>query len=85
MSFCTSQAEGRWLPAPGYKYLNDIDGDVRVIWSPGLPHTRHPNVLADDHRFPVGIEHVIVNGTAVVDGGTHTGATPGRALKRRIG
>jgi N-acyl-D-amino-acid deacylase len=33
-------------------------------------------------RFPDGIEHVMVNGTPVVDGGRHTGATPGRALRR---
>ena len=31
---------------------------------------------------PVGISHVIVNGTLVVDEGRHTGATPGRALRR---
>jgi N-acyl-D-amino-acid deacylase len=33
---------------------------------------------------PIGIEHVIVNGTVVVDGGRHTGARPGRALRRGI-
>ncbi|HYN64291.1 MAG TPA: amidohydrolase family protein, partial [Candidatus Limnocylindrales bacterium] len=33
-------------------------------------------------QFPDGIEHVIVNGEMVVDGGRHTGATPGRALRR---
>jgi N-acyl-D-aspartate/D-glutamate deacylase len=32
-------------------------------------------------QFPDGIEHVIVNGELVVDGGRHTGATPGRALR----
>jgi N-acyl-D-amino-acid deacylase len=35
----------------------------------------------EPRQFPVGIEHVIVNGTLVVDGGVHTGATPGRALR----
>jgi N-acyl-D-aspartate/D-glutamate deacylase len=35
----------------------------------------------EPRQFPDGIEHVIVNGTLVVDGGTHTGATPGRALR----
>ncbi|CAA9220245.1 MAG: N-acyl-D-amino-acid deacylase [uncultured Chloroflexi bacterium] len=29
-----------------------------------------------------GVEHVLVNGTAVVLGGEHTGARPGRALRR---
>lgn len=31
---------------------------------------------------PVGIHHVVVNGTLVVDDGRHTGATPGRFLRR---
>ena len=36
----------------------------------------------DPRRFPVGIPYVIVNGQLVVDGGEHTGAVPGRALRR---
>jgi N-acyl-D-amino-acid deacylase len=36
----------------------------------------------DPRRFPEGIEHVIVNGQLVVDGGRHTGELPGRALRR---
>jgi N-acyl-D-amino-acid deacylase len=36
----------------------------------------------DPKRFPEGIDHVIVNGQPVVDGGRHTGALPGRALRR---
>ena len=32
--------------------------------------------------FPVGIPYVIVNGVLVVDQGVHTGALPGRALRR---
>ena len=32
--------------------------------------------------FPVGIPYVIVNGVVVVDDGAHTGALPGRALRR---
>jgi N-acyl-D-amino-acid deacylase len=39
----------------------------------------------DPRRFPDGIEHVVVNGTPVVDGGRHTGSTPGRALRRGRG
>ena len=35
----------------------------------------------DPRQFPVGIDHVIVNGELVVDEGTHTGALPGRALR----
>jgi len=36
----------------------------------------------DPRRFPEGIEHVLVAGVPVVKGGKHTGATPGRALRR---
>jgi N-acyl-D-amino-acid deacylase len=35
----------------------------------------------DPRRFPEGIDHVIVNGTVVVDPSGHTGATPGGALR----
>jgi len=33
------------------------------------------------HRYPEGIEHVLVNGEIVVDGGEHTGALPGKVLR----
>ncbi len=36
----------------------------------------------EPRQFPEGIPYVFVNGVAVVDGGEHTGATPGRALRR---
>ena len=36
----------------------------------------------DPHRFADGIAQVIVNGAIVLDGGVHSGATPGRALSR---
>ena len=36
----------------------------------------------DPRRHPEGIHHVFVNGTAIVRGGEHTGARPGRALRR---
>jgi N-acyl-D-amino-acid deacylase len=35
----------------------------------------------EPRRFPEGIPYVAVNGTLVVDGGQHTGALPGRALR----
>jgi N-acyl-D-amino-acid deacylase len=37
---------------------------------------------ADPRRFPAGIRAVYVNGTAVARDGAHTGARPGRALRR---
>lgn len=35
----------------------------------------------NSHQLSTGIEHVWVNGTAVVDAGEHTGATPGRFVR----
>jgi N-acyl-D-amino-acid deacylase len=47
------------------------------------PKTVRANATYDEPRqFPTGIEHVIVNGRLVVDAGAHTGARPGRALRR---
>ncbi len=46
------------------------------------PATVRSNATYDEPRqFPTGIEHVIVNGTLVVDHGAHTGATPGRGIR----
>jgi N-acyl-D-amino-acid deacylase len=36
----------------------------------------------DPHRYASGIRTVIVNGAVVIDGGEHTGALPGRVLRR---
>jgi N-acyl-D-amino-acid deacylase len=47
------------------------------------PETVRSNATYDEpRRFPDGIDHVIVNGTLVVDGGHHTGALPGRVVRR---
>ena len=47
------------------------------------PATVRSTATYDEPRqFPIGIPYVIVNGAVVVDGGEHTGATPGRALRR---
>jgi len=35
----------------------------------------------DPHRYPAGIEHVIVNGRLVIKDGEHTGSLPGRVLR----
>ena len=46
------------------------------------PATVRATATYDEPRsFPVGIHHVVVNGTLVVDGGMHTGATPGRGIR----
>jgi N-acyl-D-aspartate/D-glutamate deacylase len=50
-----------------------------------------PDAIADQatfiepHRFPVGIDAVIVNGTLVIHAGEHTGARPGQVLRGGVG
>jgi N-acyl-D-amino-acid deacylase len=47
------------------------------------PATVASTATYDEPRsYPVGIPWVIVNGVVVVDDGAHTGALPGRALRR---
>jgi N-acyl-D-amino-acid deacylase len=47
------------------------------------PDTVASNATYEEpRRFPTGIEHVIVNGTVVVSNGEHTGALPGRVVRR---
>lgn len=55
-------------------YLADV-----VVFDP--ERVRALATYEEPRRFPEGIEHVIVNGVLVVDGGVHTGALPGRALR----
>lgn len=37
----------------------------------------------DPHQYATGVSTVVVNGEVVTDGGDHTGALPGRVLRRR--
>jgi N-acyl-D-aspartate/D-glutamate deacylase len=36
----------------------------------------------DPHQYPHGIKQVLVNGILVVEDGKHTGARPGRVLRK---
>ena len=61
------------------RIVDDAIADL-VVFDPA---TIRSNATYDEpRRFPDGIEQVIVDGTLVVDGGAHTGALPGRALRR---
>jgi N-acyl-D-amino-acid deacylase len=53
--------------------------DVVVFDPEGLDDVA---TLADPVAYARGVEHVLVNGVAVVDGGAHTGARPGEHLAR---
>jgi N-acyl-D-amino-acid deacylase len=67
----------------GLKHRGRIaDGYVAdlVVFDPKA--VRANATYEEPRRFPDGIELVIVNGTPVVDAGRHTGALPGRALRR---
>ncbi len=47
------------------------------------PKTIRPRSTPQNPRqIPTGVDHVIVNGTPVIENGGHTGALPGRALRR---
>jgi N-acyl-D-amino-acid deacylase len=51
-----------------------------VVFDPDMVAS---NATYDEpRRFPTGIEHVIVNGTPVIADGSHTGALPGRVVRR---
>ncbi|MCI0438459.1 MAG: D-aminoacylase, partial [Chloroflexi bacterium] len=51
-----------------------------TVFNPGS--VKAPATRSQPKQFPIGIEHVVVNGAPVIDGGRHTGALPGRALRR---
>jgi N-acyl-D-amino-acid deacylase len=50
------------------------------VFDPGAIAER--GTYDDPHRYAAGVATVVVNGTVVVDGGDHTGALPGRVLRR---
>lgn len=53
-------------------------------WS-GLGRLRDLATFIDPHRYAEGVEHVLVNGEFVVDGGAPTGGLPGVVITPREG
>jgi len=51
-----------------------------VVFDPARIADR--STYEDPHRYAAGVSTVLVNGEVVVDGGDHTGALPGRVLRR---
>ena len=59
--------------------LDGMKADI-VVFDPAT--VKSPSTRYHPKQFPTGIEHVLVNGRPVVEGGEHTGALPGRAVRR---
>ena len=49
-----------------------------------MPRVNSNATFTDPTNYPDGIDMVIVNGDVVIDHGRHTGATPGRGLRRGV-
>ena len=68
------------LGLPDRGLLRDGYASDLVVFDP--IRVRSNATYDQPRRYPDGIEYVAVNGELVVDRGTHTGALPGRALRR---
>ncbi len=44
---------------------------------------RDRSTYENPHQYAAGVSTVVVNGEVVIDGGDHTGALPGRVLRRQ--
>ncbi|MQA01275.1 MAG: amidohydrolase family protein [Streptosporangiales bacterium] len=75
----TSFPAGR-LGLPDRGLLRDGFAADVVVFDP--ERVRAVATYDQPRRQSLGIEYVIVNGTVVLDRGTHTGALPGRGLRR---
>ena len=58
------------------------EGSYADIVLMDFPNLKVLGNTVEPRRYPKGIEYVFVNGGAVVEKGKHTGATPGKVLKR---
>jgi len=74
----TSAPAARLGLADRGRLADGLKADI-VVFDP--ERVRALATYEDPRRFPEGIPYVLVNGELVVDGGEHTGALPGRALR----
>jgi len=79
------QAVRKMTGLPAKKLGLKDRGVIRVGAKADLVVFNHKTVTdlatyEDPHRYPAGIEYVLVNGRLVIKGGEHTGSLPGRVL-----
>jgi N-acyl-D-amino-acid deacylase len=74
----TSLPAARLRFADRGRIARDVAADI-VVFDPAT--VSDTATFEEPHSFPVGIPHVIVNGTFVIRDGDHTGARPGRAVR----
>jgi N-acyl-D-aspartate/D-glutamate deacylase len=77
----TTGVAARALGLPDRGVLQEGARADVVVFDPARIADR--STYDDPHRYAVGVSTVVVNGEVVIDGGDHTGALPGRVLRRR--
>jgi len=82
-----AEAVHRMTGMPAEKFRLTERGFVRtgyfadlVIFDPAS--IADTGTYENPRQYPSGLSHVFVNGTTIVADGQHTGARPGRALRR---
>ena len=68
--------EGAWADIVVFD-LERIHDRATNLYPHTYPFENYP------HQYPEGIDYVLVNGVLVVEQGEHTGALPGKVLRRR--
>ena len=87
--FTLSQAIRKITSLPAGKFGLNGRGQIKEGFFADLVIFDPDNVIdqatwTDPHRYPAGIEYVIVNGKIAVSGGEHTGALPGKIIRQQI-
>jgi len=81
------EAVRKMTSAPAAKFKLPGRGEIKpgafadlVVFDPATVADRA--TWKDPHRYPAGVFQVLVNGKPVIAGGEHTGANPGRVLRK---
>jgi magnesium chelatase family protein len=76
---CTLRPDARLGLADRGRVAEGAWADL-VVFDPATVADRA--TFQEPHQYPAGVEHVVVNGTVVVRDADHTGALPGRVLRK---